>query len=210
MSTWLLRIAIAAVLLSMVWAVGSWIMGRNIETAAYTVIEQRSGYEIRRYAPYLIAETAMPSLSSADTGTAFRALAGYIFGGNEGATSIAMTVPVLMAPKPETIAMTAPVLMGAGTMAFVLPSKYKMLADLPKPNNPAVKLRQVPERTAAALRFGLYSTPQRVLDKTAELNALLARDNTPARGPAQLAGYDPPFAMPLIKRYEILIDVAGR
>jgi hypothetical protein len=210
MSPWLIRIAIAAVGLSMLWAAGSWFMGRTIEEAAYTVIEQRPGYELRRYAPSLIAETAMPTLSSADTSAAFRAVAGYIFGGNEGAQSIAMTAPVMMAAKPEKIAMTAPVMMGAGTMAFVLPSKYKTLADLPKPNNPLVKLRQIPERTVAALRFGLYASPTRVAAKTAELQALLARDGIAATGTPQLAGYDPPFSMPLTKRYDILIDVAAR
>jgi SOUL heme-binding protein len=210
MQTWLIRIGVAAVLLSVIWAAGSWFMVRAIEQAAYTVIEQRAGYELRRYAPSLIAETAMPSLSPADTSAAFRAVAGYIFGGNEGKQSIAMTAPVMMAPKPEKIAMTAPVMMGAGTMAFVLPSKYKVLADLPKPNNPAVELRQIPERTVAALRFGLYASQDRVAAKTAELYALLAAAKIPAVGPPQLAGYDPPFSMPLTKRYEILIDVAAR
>jgi hypothetical protein len=210
MSVWLMRIATAIVLLGIIWAAVSWYAGRNIETAAYTVIEQRSGYELRRYAPSLIAETAMPTLSSADTNAAFRAVAGYIFGGNDKSQSIAMTAPVVMAPQPEGIAMTAPVLMGAGSMAFVLPSKYKALADLPKPNNPAVKLREVPERTVAALRFGLYASPERVIAKTAELNALLARDRIAPLATPQLAGYDPPFAMPLTKRYEILIGVAPR
>jgi hypothetical protein len=203
MSTWLIRIATAAVVLSVVWAAGSWFVLRGIEQAAYTVIEQRAGYELRRYAPSLIAETAMPSLSPADSGAAFR-------GGNEGKQSIAMTTPVVMEPKPEKIDMTTPVLMGAGTMAFVLPSKYKALSDLPKPNNPAVKLRQIPERTVAALRFGFYSTSDRVTAKTAELNALLARDRIATVGSPQLAGYNPPFSMPLTKRYEILIDVAPR
>jgi SOUL heme-binding protein len=210
MTTWLTRLAIAAIVLSVLWAVGSLVMRRNIEEAAYTVVEQRSGYEIRRYAKSLIAETSMPSLSSADTGAAFRAVAGYIFGANEGRQKINMTAPVTMAPAPEKIAMTAPVMMGAGTMAFVLPSKYKLLSDLPKPNNPLVKLREVPERTVAALRFGYIAGPDRVMTKTAELNALLARDRLAPVGTPQLAGYDPPFAMPLTKRYEILVEVAPR
>jgi hypothetical protein len=210
MSTWLIRTAIAVLVVGGIWAGSSLFMVRSIEQAAYTVMEQKAGYELRRYAPALIAEAAMPSLSSADTSTAFRAIAGYIFGGNDGAQSIAMTAPVLMAPKPEKIAMTAPVMMGAGTMAFVLPSKYKTLADLPKPTDPLVKLRATPERTVAALRFGLYASSARVAAMTADLQALLARDGITATGTPQLAGYDPPFSMPLTKRYEILVDVAAR
>jgi SOUL heme-binding protein len=210
MTTWLIRLAIAAIVLTVLWAVGSLVMRRNIEEAAYTVVEQRSGYELRRYAKSLIAETSMPSLSSADTSAAFRLVAGYIFGANVGRQTIGMTAPVTMAPKPEQIAMTAPVMMGAGKMAFILPSRYQALSDLPKPNNPQVQLRELPERTVAALRFGYSAGFDRVTAKTAELNALLARDRIASVAFPQLAGYDPPFAMPLTKRYEILMEVAPR
>ena len=42
--------------LALVWSIGSWLVVRNIEEPSYTVVEKRKGYEIRDYAPYIVAE----------------------------------------------------------------------------------------------------------------------------------------------------------
>ena len=189
------------------WTVGSWIIVAGIEEAKYTVVESVKGYEIRRYERALIAQTAMPTLSRADTGNAFRMIAGYIFGGNEAAQPIAMTAPVVMSS--HKIAMTAPVIMGGGTMAFVMPGKYQSLADLPKPKDGRVVLGEVPARTVAALRFSWYASEGQVTAKSAELLALLARDGRKPLGAPMLASYDPPFSMPFLKRHDILVEIEG-
>jgi hypothetical protein len=191
------------------WTVGSVAIVAGIEEARYTVTAQRDGYEIRRYEPQLVAEAAMPTQSSADRGAAFRLIAGYIFGGNEGKASIAMTAPVVMgAPgKSEPIAMTAPVIMGAGTMRFVMPSKYKSLADLPKPNDARVVLKEVPGKTVAAVRFSWYPTEVKVAALSDTLLAALARDGQKAASKPYLASYDPPFSVPFLKRNDILVDL---
>jgi hypothetical protein len=204
--TWTLG---ALVLVLAAWTIGSMGIVARIEEAKYTVTATRDGYEIRRYEPYLIAETAMPTMSTGDRSNAFRAIAGYIFGGNETSQSIAMTAPVVMeaSPSSQKIAMTAPVVMTAGTMQFVMSSRFKTLADLPKPKDPRVKLREQPAVTTAALRFSWYATEAKVAEKTAELKALLLRDNLKASSSARLASYDPPFSIPFLKRHEILVDV---
>lgn len=38
------------------WSLGSWLVVRSIEEPNYTVVERRDGYELRDYAPYIIAE----------------------------------------------------------------------------------------------------------------------------------------------------------
>jgi SOUL heme-binding protein len=194
------------------WLAGSYATVAGIEEAKYSVIAQKTGYEIRRYEPALIAQTAMPTMSREDTGQAFRAIAGYIFGGNERQDKIAMTSPVIMDAKSEKIAMTAPVVMGrdlggAGMMAFVLPAKYKTLEDLPKPKDPRVTLRLLDGRTVAALRFSWYATQSRVTEKSAELKTVIARDGLKALSEPYLASYDPPFSIPMLKRHDILIDI---
>ena len=77
----------------------------------------------------------------------FRALAGYIFGGNEKEGSIAMTGPVVMKENNTKIAMTGPVTMSGGdstmSMSFIMPSQYESISDLPKPNNDNVKIIEV-------------------------------------------------------------------
>jgi hypothetical protein len=194
------------------WLAGSYATVAGIEEAKYTVTAQKTGYEVRRYEPALIAQAAMPSMDSKDTGAAFRAIAGYIFGDNERQDKIAMTSPVIMNAKSEQMAMTAPVVMGrdgggVGMMAFVLPSKYKTLEDLPKPKDPRVTLRKLDGKTVAALRFSWYATQGRIADKSSELKALIARDGLKATSEPYLASYDPPFSAPLLKRHDILIDI---
>ncbi len=209
--TWSL---VALPLILIIWMIGSLGIVAGIEEAKYEVISQQRGYEVRRYAPYLVAETAMPTLGTSDRSNAFRGIAAYIFGGNESRQSIAMTAPVVMdAPvspttvASEKIAMTAPVIMTAGVMQFVMPAKYKTLDDLPKPKDPRIKLRQQASTVTAALTFSWYATDAKVAEKTAELRALLLRDQKHGVSSPRLASYDPPFSTPFLKRHEILIDI---
>lgn len=48
--------ALVIIILAVVWTIGSWLVVRNIEEPAYTILEKRDGYEIRDYAPYMVAE----------------------------------------------------------------------------------------------------------------------------------------------------------
>ena len=207
MVIWIVGLIAGALIL---WGIGSYATVAGIEEAKYTVIATPPGYEVRRYDSVIVAQTAMRTMG--DTGTAFRAIAGYIFGGNEKSQSIAMTAPVIKnaPPASEKIAMTAPVVMGNGTMAFVMPSKYKTLDDLPKPKDPRVTLAVVPPRTVAALRFGWYATADLFAAKSIELQALLARDGVKTLSQPTLASYDPPFSLPLLKRNDVLIEIEGK
>ncbi|HMA06340.1 MAG TPA: heme-binding protein, partial [Ramlibacter sp.] len=80
-----------------------------IEEPRFTVISQQQGFEIRDYAPYIVAEVVVPGPADEAGNTGFRILAGYIFGQNKGERKIAMTAPVTQAPAPIKMAMTAPV-----------------------------------------------------------------------------------------------------
>jgi hypothetical protein len=40
----------------LLWSLGSWLVVRNLEEPSYTVVELRDGYELRDYAPYIVAE----------------------------------------------------------------------------------------------------------------------------------------------------------
>ena len=197
-----------------VWAIGSWLAVRSLEEPSYTVIEQKSGYEVRQYDSYIVAETVVTSAEyNRDLNQGFRAVAGYIFGDNTGKEKISMTTPVLEQPgdQSEKIAMTVPVLEGQSdsatrTVAFVLPSEYT-LETLPTPNNDNVKLREVDGRKVAALRFTWYGTPDLVAAKKAQLLEKLQRDGLTAISEPQAAFYNPPLSMPLVLRNEILIEV---
>jgi hypothetical protein len=202
----------ALVCLIIVWAIGSYLVVRTIEEPSYTVLEKKDGYEIREYAPYILAKTTVAGTYEEATNKGFRIIADYIFGNNTKKESIAMTTPVLESKAAsEKIAMTTPVLETAGennerTIAFVLPSKYT-LDTLPTPNNNAVAFEEVPTRKVAALRFTWYASESRMDTKKALLQSFLKRDNQTAVGEVETARYNPPLSMPLILRNEVLIPV---
>ncbi len=201
---------LAVVGLLSVWAIGSYLVIRNIEEPKFTVIASKDGYVVREYEPYIIAETEVTGTYKEATNKGFRVIADYIFGNNTARSSIAMTAPVLESSS-EKIAMTVPVIDSEGTdrtrvISFVLPSSYTM-ETLPIPNNPLVKLTAVPSRKAAVASFTWYPTAERVEAKKEELQAQLIRDGVTINGDIQVARYNPPLSMPLILRNEIIIPI---
>lgn len=195
-----------------IWTVGSAYVVWGIEEARYTVIEEKPGYEIRRYEPMLVAETAMTSASREGQSGAFRILARYIFGGNRSAEKIEMTAPVIMEGESRKIAMTAPVIVdrdgAANRMAFVLPSKFTR-ETLPVPVDERVAIRQVPVRVIAAVRFSWYAPEDRKKEKSEALLRMLSRDGVVVVGVPFYAGYNPPFSVPFLKRHEMLVEIAA-
>ena len=199
------------------------------EEPKFEVISQAGAIELRRYPALIVAETWVEGDMDAASSQGFRQIADYIFGNNQTAGStgdkasekIAMTAPVTIEPvKPsEKIAMTAPVtiepladsanpLMDAQRwrVQFVMPSQYT-LATLPKPNNGAVTLREVPGKTWAVLTYSGFNTVSRVQAKTDELLAWVASQKMQALGSPQLARYNPPWTLPMWRRNEIMLEV---
>jgi len=200
------------------------------EMPAYTVLHKAASYEVRKYAPSVVAECSYGSggWGSGNDSSPFGALARYIgvFGnpqnvqsgssfGVKASEAIPMTAPVLVSPPSQKIAMTAPVLVSdTHTMAFVLPaSKYKAVEEAPKPTDPRVIVRLLPERVQAARTFSWNFTPHAAKAQLELLLTDLAKDDwTLVKSPDgsaewQAAGYNPPFALPFLKRNEVLVSV---
>lgn len=197
--------------LLVIWAIGSYLAIRNIKEPRFTLVESKTGYNIREYGSYIIAETDVTGNYSDASSKGFRIIADYIFGNNTSRSSITMTAPVLESKSSEKISMTVPVIdtekdENTRTISFVLPSEYT-LETLPMPNNPQVKITQVPPRKVAVLSFTWYPTAERVEEKKNELLSLLAKDGLEVAGEIQVARYNPPFSMPLMLRNEIIIAV---
>lgn len=183
------------------------------ERPAYVVVEQRDGFEVRDYAPYLVAETEVTGDRSEAGNAGFRILADYIFGNNRGARKLAMTAPVAQAEAGAKIAMTAPVTQAAKAgdryvVQFMMPSQYT-LEDLPVPNDERVVIRQVPARRMAALRYSGTWSESRYQEHLASLRAALEREGLVPVGEPVWARYDPPFKPWLLRTNEILVEVGG-
>lgn len=202
-------IVVVLLALALIWSIGSWLVVRNIEEPSYTVVERRDGYEIRDYAPYIVAEVETSGQRDQSLNQGFRLLADYIFGNNTKSAPIAMTAPVAESVS-EPVAMTVPVMeQGSGDtrhVTFTMPSKYT-LATLPKPNNSAVKLREVPAHRVAVTRFSWYATDSRVARLQSQLIDMLKRDNIKTLWAPAYAGYNPPFSAPWLQRHEVMVDI---
>lgn len=187
------------------------------EEPKYTVLEKSGNFELREYGPRVIAETLVDGSLDEATRAGFKRIADYIFGNNTsqaGASEkINMTAPVGVSPetvdkKSEKISMTAPVGMqktaGQWRVYFVMPSQYT-LATLPKPNNPAVILREISESRVAVLRFSGLAGEEKTANKTNELLSWLKSKEITPIAPPELARYNPPWTLPFLRRNEVMV-----
>jgi hypothetical protein len=199
-----------------------------IEEPRYTVVHKAGAFEVRQYAPMLIAETLVDGDMDEASNKGFRRIADYIFGNNQttasgGASSsskIAMTAPVTVEPQSEKIAMTAPVTLSAAgqenTMTtsnkwrvhFVMPSQYT-LSSIPKPKNSEVTLKEVPGKYFAVHSYTGLNNFSKVQAKTDELSAWVQEKKLKSMGNPQLLRYDPPWTLPMFRRNEIMLEVSG-
>ncbi len=202
---------IILVVLFALWSLVTYLTIWGLEEPKYIVVEKRSGYEVRSYDPYIVAEAAVGGEYRVALSEGFRHVAGYIFGNNISKQKIAMTMPVSDTPhQSEKIAMTIPVLdresSVSRTVAFVLPSEYT-IETLPTPTSERVILREVPGMKYAVRRFTWWPSEARIEQHTQTLLAKLEQDGYQVAGSATTAYYNTPWSAPFLLRNEILIPI---
>jgi SOUL heme-binding protein len=190
-----------------------------IEEPAYTVLQSDPPFELRAYAPMIIAEVEVEGDLDRAGSQGFRLIAGYIFGKNRTrqseSQSIAMTAPVVMNPEgAQSISMTAPVSMSAventqrWKMHFVMPREYQ-LNDLPTPLDSRVVLKQVPAKRWAVLRYSGFNTERKTQQNGQRLRDWMTSQGLNAQGSVHLARYNPPWTLPFARRNEVMLEVAA-
>jgi hypothetical protein len=182
----------------------------NVEQPKYSVVASEKDIEIRNYAPVIVAETEVAGERDNAISGGFRTIADYIFGNNLSSQKVAMTAPVTQQAS-EKIAMTAPVTQqGNGNtwqVRFVMPASYTM-DTLPKPKNPAVKLKEIEAKRFAVIRFSGMAGEDSLKRHTDELEAYLRSKNLQSLSAPTYAFYNPPWTLPLLRRNEVMIEVA--
>ena len=183
------------------------------EEPQFTVLEKTPPFELRSYAPMILAEVKVEGDLEEASGQGFRLIAAYIFGQNQVSEKIAMTTPVAIeeqAPKSVKIAMTSPVSIesnaGQWIVSFVMPSQYTM-ENLPKPLNSKVQIRQIPAVKRAVIGFSGFYNANKVAERTLELEEWMKTKNLQAASAPKFARYNPPWTLPFMRRNEIMIDV---
>ena len=163
------------------------------EKQKYKVVFSEKEFEIRFYPSAILATVYSDARSYKELATpGFRKLAGYIFGGNEADTKISMTSPVHMDMK-------------NASMSFVMPSSFSE-ENLPKPDDPGVKIERTDDIYVAAIRFGGYATDNDISQYSEKLKTLLEEKGIRWYGNFRYLGYNPPF-QPFGRRNEIIVNV---
>lgn len=189
-----------------------------IEETSYTVLSQVEDFELRRYDEQLVAQTWVSGDQDTASRQGFKILADYIFGNNTApsgeSSKISMTAPVTMqsdnlnGQASRKIAMTAPVSMqqnnGKWRVQFTMPSQYTM-QTLPKPNNPDVKIVQVPAQTYGVIKFSGLAGSKKVAKKTETLKSWMQTQKLVITGTPELARYNPPWTLPFMRRNEVMM-----
>jgi len=204
--------SIRALTLLVGWFAGAQVMA--IETPDYTVLLQDGDIEYRQYESHLVVETVVAGdyAYKASGNEGFRRLFRYITGANTGSQNIAMTSPVSRAAEGDKIAMTSPVARESNSegevVAFMLPSQYT-LATAPAPTDPRVRVREVPDRLMAVVRYSGRWTDSNYEERKRILLAGVDAASTGVVGEVQSALYDAPYIPPFMRRNEVMVQVSA-
>lgn len=205
------------------------LFGSAYEEPTHDVVLKDGNIEIRRYAPYVLAEVTMTGSFDRATNGSFVPLFRYISGANRSRENIEMTTPVLVEPtgRPasEKLAMTVPVLVeprtsgetaggqklageeiNAWTMAFVLPAGYSS-ETAPLPTDGQVTVREVASHEVASIRYSGRLSNESAERQRARLADWLQARGLEHRGDWRIATYDPPFTLPWFRRNEVLVTL---
>ena len=159
------------------------------EQQLHEVIGRWGTVEIRRYPEHTIAEVVIDGEFDDAGNRGFRPLFGYIQG------QLSMTAPVVQTPSSEGTA-----------VAFVMP-RGRTRATVPEPADPQVQLREVAERTSAALRFYGRGNAADLQTRGAQLLDALANSPWQPVGAVRLARFNAPFVPPFLRHNEVVVDV---
>lgn len=182
------------------------------EEPVFTLVKKDGSFEIRDYAPVIVAETTLTGSAERARNAGFQPLADYIFAKDRKGSTIAMTAPVTQAPR-EQIAMTAPVTQSSTgdswTISFTMPASYTM-ETLPTPVNSNVRLVPQAARRMAVVRFSGTASADSMDKMRIELINLVKALGLQTVGEPVFAFYDPPWTLPFFRRNEVMVELVQR
>ncbi|MCQ0987294.1 SOUL family heme-binding protein [Jiella marina] len=172
----------------------------STEEPDYETVRHDGSVEIRDYEAMIVAETVKSGYHEKARRVGFQTLADYIFAKSRSGKKIKMTTPVLQ-QLAEGDGRTK-----GWAVRFVMPKKFT-LASLPEPGSSEVKLKEVPARRVAAIRFSGNFNATLASKHLMTLYNYLADNNLKQKGDPEYAFYNPPWTPGMMKRNEILIEI---
>jgi len=164
------------------------------ESAPYNVVRSAGKFEVRDYPALTVIETPMKSGRDGSDGS-FGRLFRFISGGNEAQQKIAMTTPVFMLGDQTNAA-----------MAFVMPVKMKT-ADVPRPKDSQVRVREIPAGRFAVLRFSGGRNTENEAQSLEQLRTYLKSAGLKELSSPVYGYFDPPWTPAFLRRNEVMIRI---
>lgn len=162
------------------------------ESAPHKIVRSIGKFELRDYPELTVIETPMKSDRNGQDNS-FGRLFRFISGGNEAQQKIAMTTPVFMSGDETN-----------STMAFVMPAEMKT-TNVPKPNDPQVRVRELAPGSFAVLRFSGGRNAANEAKSLAKLRAWMKIEGLKELSPPVFAYFDPPWTPAFLRRNEVML-----
>lgn len=180
------------------------------EEPKYYVLMKDGNKQIRKYYPFIMAQTLIRGDFKFSSNEGFFRLANYIFGANSTGERMSMTTPVFQS-KSRKLIIPAPVLheqkSDGWMMSFVLPAKYKM-ETIPKPLMENIELIKVPSLLVATLRYSGSNTEEKIIEHSKELIEWVeGKENYQIISEPRSAQYDAPHVLPFFRRNEVQLSI---
>jgi hypothetical protein len=167
----------------------------DVEQPKYDVIEQKSPIEIRQYSALIVSEVVVKNTRKLSINEGFKLIADYIFGNNQQQTKISMTAPVTQ-QKSEN----------GWIVRFIMPAEHS-LDTLPKPENPAVKIKKIDQQKFVVIKFSGLSSVDNIQQHELKLTQYILDNGLQTQNSPIYAFYNPPWTLPFLRRNEILIEL---
>ena len=165
-------------LLFVAWMLVGFFVSSGKGTSSYRILKQADGYLLREYPAHLEAHVSITGSRSFAVSEGRHTLNEYLRGDNTLQEAAAPSRPEGIEPGPlwERIGTWAPVLVEqrreSYDIAVALPTSYTMVT-VPRPNNPAIRIIQVPAMTVAAHGWRGVINGERAGQEEVKLRSLL-------------------------------------
>lgn len=181
---------------------------QTVEEPNYKVISEEDNFEIREYEEIVLVDTYTDKSYDLAMDENFKRLFDYIQGKNIKKQKISMTAPVIMENKDtlNTVLLFEEKTKTGWKMSFSLPKDFTF-ETAPKPENKIVKLRKVPAKKVAIAEFSGRWKLDNFNKVSKELQAWLKDNDIKAISSPRGAAFNPPWAIPALRRNEVHIDV---
>ncbi|MDG2394917.1 heme-binding protein, partial [Candidatus Thioglobus sp.] len=156
----------------------------DVEQPKYDIIEQNSPIEIRQYSALIVSEVVVKNTRKLSINEGFKLIADYIFGNNQQQTKINMTAPVTQ-QKSEN----------GWIIRFMMPAEHS-LDTLPKPENPAVKIKKIDQKKFVVIRFSGLSSEDSIKQHEFKLTQYILDNDLKTHNSPIYAFYNPPWTLP--------------